>query len=500
MKHLRLFVFCLGMFSFWMSLQAQDTTSLRYAAFSDGGELILFQNDSTNLFYAPLNPDASFNALFHHPSTGELYCLFDSVIGAGRRDFYQIDPFSGAMTFVFSPTATYLAGACVGPNGIVYAISGNGGGGAGNIYAIDIFNGVESLFASTDMTFGGNFQVGANISYYPPTNELWIFGGSADSLIKINVNTQVETRVAAFLNADEALKATYLDGNTFWLCSEFSYTFDAIAADSIQASTFGIPDYITDLEKLDLISDGDTIAICGADSAMLRSRFLFDDYRWYHNGNLLPSQNRTIYVTNPGTYQLLTQYDSNGGFYMWSETVEVVVSNAPTAGFGVASSGLVGVPVNFSDSSLFAQDYFWDFGDGNFSSAANPSHAYLASGVYTVMLVVQNGLCRDTAYATVEILSVGMDEVDPHQFAIVVSPNPNSGSAVAILRVSNQADFKLSLLDCYGKLISIWDLGTVEVGEHQFDIGSGLGLSAGLYFLKLDSQDESITAKMIVTK
>jgi hypothetical protein len=43
-------------------------------------------------------------------------------------------------------------------------------------------------------------------------------------------------------------------------------------------------------------------------------------------------------------------------------------------------------------------------------------------------------------------------------------------------------------------------LGTVEVGEHQFDIGSGLGLSAGLYFLKLDSQDESITAKMIVTK
>jgi len=116
------------------------------------------------------------------------------------------------------------------------------------------------------------------------------------------------------------------------------------------------------------------------------------------------------------------------------------------------------------------------------------------------MLVVQNGLCRDTAYATVEILSVGVDEGDPHPFAIVVSPNPNSGSAVAILTISNQADFKLSLLDCYGKLISIWDLGAVEVGEHQFDISSGLGLSAGLYFLKLDSQDESITAKMIVTK
>ncbi|HEX2901772.1 MAG TPA: hypothetical protein VHS96_18820, partial [Bacteroidia bacterium] len=317
MKYFHAFIVSMALSLLAGSIQAQDTTSLRFAAFSDGGELILFRDDSTNLMYAPFNSAASFNSLFHHPSTGELYCLHDSVMGAGRRDFYQIDPFSGAMTFVYSPVATYLAGACVGPNGIVYAITGNGGMGPGHIYAIDMFNGTESLFMSTDLTFGGGFQVGANITYYPPTNELWIFGGSVDSLIKINVNTQAETRVGAFLNTDGALKATYLDGNTFWLASDASYTFDAVAADSVRPSTFSLPDYLTDLELLDLVVGGDTIAICGSDSARLSSRFVFDDYRWYLNGSPLPGQSRTIHVTTPGTYRLLTQYDSNGGFYMW---------------------------------------------------------------------------------------------------------------------------------------------------------------------------------------
>ena len=48
--------------------------------------------------------------------------------------------------------------------------------------------------------------------------------------------------------------------------------------------------------------------------------------------------------------------------------------------------------------------YSWDFGDGNFSSSANPTHTYAASGGYGVLLTVFFGdSCVATAYDTLYI-------------------------------------------------------------------------------------------------
>jgi len=42
---------------------------------------------------------------------------------------------------------------------------------------------------------------------------------------------------------------------------------------------------------------------------------------------------------------------------------------------------------NFSNNSINARDYFWDFGDGNISTETNPQHTYLSSGNFNVELV-----------------------------------------------------------------------------------------------------------------
>ncbi len=53
--------------------------------------------------------------------------------------------------------------------------------------------------------------------------------------------------------------------------------------------------------------------------------------------------------------------------------------------------------VNFTNlSSGPATGYFWDFGDGNTSTAENPSHAYAAPGEYTVELAVFSADCSDS--------------------------------------------------------------------------------------------------------
>lgn len=57
--------------------------------------------------------------------------------------------------------------------------------------------------------------------------------------------------------------------------------------------------------------------------------------------------------------------------------------------------------VDFEDRSHDATDIEWDFGDGNTSSQANPSHTYAATGDYTVVLTATNSITGcPTSYDT----------------------------------------------------------------------------------------------------
>ncbi|MBN2728065.1 MAG: PKD domain-containing protein, partial [Bacteroidales bacterium] len=57
--------------------------------------------------------------------------------------------------------------------------------------------------------------------------------------------------------------------------------------------------------------------------------------------------------------------------------------------------------VQFTDwSSNSPTSWEWDFGDGNTSTAQNPSHTYAANGTYTVELIAINALGRDTLSRT----------------------------------------------------------------------------------------------------
>lgn len=60
--------------------------------------------------------------------------------------------------------------------------------------------------------------------------------------------------------------------------------------------------------------------------------------------------------------------------------------------------------VDFTDKSTnIPQHWLWDFGDGNTDTLQNPSHIYLSSGTYTVILIASNSLGSDTLVQTVTI-------------------------------------------------------------------------------------------------
>jgi hypothetical protein len=71
------------------------------------------------------------------------------------------------------------------------------------------------------------------------------------------------------------------------------------------------------------------------------------------------------------------------------------------------SIGCVNFPVQFSNLSQNAVEYFWDFGDGATSTDFEPNHLYVDTGVYQVMLIaIDSTKCipRDTAYLTIRAL------------------------------------------------------------------------------------------------
>jgi len=59
--------------------------------------------------------------------------------------------------------------------------------------------------------------------------------------------------------------------------------------------------------------------------------------------------------------------------------------------------------VVFTDSSKGAVTYLWNFGDGNTSTIANPTHIYANAGSYQVMLTVFNGDCSHSKIKTVTV-------------------------------------------------------------------------------------------------
>ena len=87
-------------------------------------------------------------------------------------------------------------------------------------------------------------------------------------------------------------------------------------------------------------------------------------------------------------------------------TVEVRVNPQPQALPGASAREVFTItPVVFSNASTSATDYFWDFGDGQSSTAATPTHTYSQPGNYQVRLVARIGgsVCVDEKTLTLVV-------------------------------------------------------------------------------------------------
>ncbi|MCB9231090.1 MAG: PKD domain-containing protein [Bacteroidia bacterium] len=111
-------------------------------------------------------------------------------------------------------------------------------------------------------------------------------------------------------------------------------------------------------------------------------------YAWnFGNGQTSTAANPSITYAASGTYNVCLTTTSNCGSNQVCQQITVNSCPAPVAGFSQTANYLA---VSFTNTSTNATTYAWNFGNGQTSTAANPSITYAAAGTYNVCLTTTN--------------------------------------------------------------------------------------------------------------
>jgi len=84
-------------------------------------------------------------------------------------------------------------------------------------------------------------------------------------------------------------------------------------------------------------------------------------------------------------------------------------------------------------------------------------------------------------------------------FELVVSPNPVITKTTITYVLPTARHISLRLFDAVGRLIRILDKGSKTAGGHRIDISTEK-LSQGVYFLRLETSNETKVKKLIILK
>ncbi len=202
-------------------------------------------------------------------------------------------------------------------------------------------------------------------------------------------------------------------------------------------------------------------------------------YLWdFNDGNtLITTDSNLVYnYLLPGQFVPKVILEDQTGCQIPVTGIDTITVTKSYVNFGVSDSLLcdAGV-VDFSDSTVtngVIINYNWDFGDGNVSSAQNPSHNYTSTGLFTVRLIVTtaNG-CTDTL-------------IKPNYIKIVASPVIDISGNMPICMQSKLLFKGVVQQPDTSKISWFWDFGNGKTSITQFPQAQRYD-TAGNYPLRL---------------
>lgn len=164
----------------------------------------------------------------------------------------------------------------------------------------------------------------------------------------------------------------------------------------------------------------------------------------------------TSYPNTFATYNItLTATSDKGCVSTLTKNNYITIFPSPTAEFAYMPSNptILDTRIQFVNQSLLANNYLWNFGDGNTSIDVNPVHTYLAdTGTYIVFLYVSNEYgCKDTITHPL-IIEPTYTIYIPNTF----TPNNNLINENFKIYGIGIVDAEMFIFDRWGKLLSTY--------------------------------------------
>jgi len=193
----------------------------------------------------------------------------------------------------------------------------------------------------------------------------------------------------------------------------------------------------------------------------------------FGDGNTSTLQNPSHTYAATGTYIVCLIVNDSCGADTTCQSIDVCVP--ATAAYMYTD---VFGTVTFADQTGGSPtSWFWDFGDGNNSTAQNPVHTYSASGMYTVCLTISDSCGNDSTCQMINVVITSLADANAGIGAIY--PNPANELLNVQLQQSMQ-NGQLSVIDALGRVV----LAKSQLSGTLVQI-SLENLQPGIYLLRL---------------
>ena len=120
-----------------------------------------------------------------------------------------------------------------------------------------------------------------------------------------------------------------------------------------------------------------------------------ESYFWdFGNGETSTEATPSVIYSSAGSFDVTLIVSNAAGSDTLSLSNYITTQSTPATSFGTDIDGL---QVSFVNTTTNADQYYWNFGDGNTSTEANPVHSYAVDGSYTVVLTAVNA-CGNVSF------------------------------------------------------------------------------------------------------
>jgi len=329
------------------------------------------------------------------------------------------------------------------------------------------------------------------------TLKFWIKGSSTDTISKLIILESADSiswdtlsvtcplptkaingkRKFSIKHSSAHLRFTYIKSKGNLAFDDFSLSGGAVAASFSTDINNGCIPVCSNFRDLSITSQ-DTIS----------------NWSWdFGDGNYSTLKNPGHCYANPGTYSVKLIVGNGTSSDTLLKTNFVNAYSFPVAFFAALTSAS-DPTVTFTDQSVDAVSWNWDFGDGQSSVVQDPGHTYGDSGTYCPVLYVSSAHgCADTVQECIKINALTTGVVMPSvesQFSVF--PNP-----------SEDGTFKISCTTSGERIISVYNVTggivqTIKTNEQSETIKL-TGIQPGIYFVRISGIKLSAVQKIIVS-